>query len=58
MQAPRACPHPPPPTPHPPTPPHPGPPCSGSGLDTGAAGGWEVRPASEMTLEKALDYMG
>ena len=21
-------------------------------------GGWEVRPASEMTLEKALDYMG
>lgn len=33
---------------------------AGSGLDAGdaAPGGWEVRPASEMSLEKALDYMG
>ncbi|PRW39262.1 ABC transporter D family member chloroplastic isoform A [Chlorella sorokiniana] len=33
---------------------------SGTGLDAAdsAPGGWEVRPASEMTLEKALDYMG
>lgn len=33
---------------------------SGSGLDAAdaAPGGWEVRPASEMSLEKAMDYMG
>ncbi|KAL4440466.1 hypothetical protein ABPG75_003467 [Micractinium tetrahymenae] len=33
---------------------------TGSGLDAAdaAPGGWEVRPASEMSLEKALDYMG
>lgn len=35
---------------------------NGSGIgDDGAAaaqGGWEVRPASELTLEKALDFMG
>ena len=33
---------------------------SGTGLDAAdaAPGGWEVRPASEMTLAKALDYMG
>jgi hypothetical protein len=28
------------------------------GNGTAAAGGWELRPAKEMTLEKALDYMG
>lgn len=33
---------------------------AGSGLDAGdaAPGGWEVRPAEEMTVEKAMDYMG
>ncbi|KAI7843346.1 hypothetical protein COHA_003043 [Chlorella ohadii] len=33
---------------------------SGTGLDSADSGpgGWEVRPAKEMTLEKALDYMG
>lgn len=33
---------------------------AGSGLDAAdaAPGGWEVRPASEMSLERAMDYMG
>ena len=30
----------------------------GGGTPPAPLGGWEVRPASEMTLEKALDYMG
>jgi ABC-type uncharacterized transport system fused permease/ATPase subunit len=31
---------------------------SGGGGGGAAPGGWEVRPAKEVTLEKALDYMG
>lgn len=40
--------------------PHPCLPRSSSGLDSSdaAPGGWEVRPAKDMTLQKALDYMG
>ena len=31
---------------------------SGRGIEGGTPGGWEVRPAAEMSVEAAMDYIG